>query len=293
MRECDVLVLGGGPAGVTAAIYAARAGLKVILLYRDGGALAKAESIENYYGFPQPISGQALFEAGLAQAERLGIEIVQTQVLGLGFEMTGLTAETTDGVFSGKTLILSAGAQRRAPKLPGLQEFDGAGVSYCAVCDGFFCRGKEVAVLGAGEYALHEAGVLLPLASKVTLLTNGETAPENVPENLTVDTRTVAALEGEDGILRQVRFSDGTAQPVSRLFVALGTAGSGDLAKKLGLMTEGNKILVDEHMATNVPGLFAAGDCTGGLLQVAEAVAQGAKAGLSAVKYLRKQGGQP
>lgn len=292
MRECGVLVLGGGPAGVTAAIYAARAGLTVTLLYRDGGALAKAESIENFYGFPQPISGQALFEAGIAQAKRLGIQVVRTQVLGLGFELSGLTAETTDGTFLGRAMILAAGAQRRAPKLPGLQEFDGAGISYCAVCDGFFCRGKEVAVLGAGEYALHEAGVLLPLASKVTLLTGGEAAPQEQPPELAVDTRAIAALEGENGILEQVRFADGTALPVSRLFVALGTAGSGDLARKLGLMTEGNKILVDEAMATNVPGLFAAGDCTGGLLQVTEAAAQGAKAGLSAVKYLRKQRGQ-
>lgn len=292
MRECDVLVLGGGPAGITAAIYAARAGKAVTVLYRDAGALGKAESIENYYGFAEPISGQALFAAGLAQARRLGVEVVKTQILGLGFELSGLTAETTDGTFLGKTMILATGAQRRAPKLPGLQEFDGAGVSYCAVCDGFFCRGKEVAVLGAGEYALHEAGVLLPLAARVTLLTNGEQAPENVPSGLVVDTRPIAALEGKGGILERVSFADGSRLAVSRLFVALGTAGSGDLAKKLGLLTEGNKILVDDAMATNVPGLFSAGDCTGGLLQVAEAVAQGAKAGLAAVKYLSKQGGQ-
>ena len=186
-------------------------------------------------------------------------------------------------------VVLATGAQRRRPRIPGLDDFDGAGVSYCAVCDGFFCRGKEVAVLGAGTYALHEAGVLLPLAKRVTLLTNGDPAPEEFPQDLDLDTRPIAALVGESGILSAVRFADGGALEVCRLFVALGTAGSGDLARKVGLLTENGKIVVDGTMATNVPGLFAAGDCTGGLPQVATAVAQGAQAGLSAVRYLQNR----
>ena len=186
-------------------------------------------------------------------------------------------------------MVLATGAQRRRPRIPGLDDFDGAGVSYCAVCDGFFCRGKEVAVLGAGTYALHEAGVLLPLAKRVTLLTNGDPAPEEFPQDLDLDTRPIAALVGESGILSAVRFADGGALEVCRLFVALGTAGSGDLARKVGLLTENGKIVVDGTMATNVPGLFAAGDCTGGLPQVATAVAQGAQAGLSAVRYLQNR----
>lgn len=283
----DILVLGGGPAGATAAIYAARAGKSVTLVYQDGGALHKAERIENFYGFPEPVTGPELFRRGLAQAEALGVAVRKTQVLGLGFGGEGLAADTTEGTLEARAVILATGAQRRQPKIPGLTEFDGAGVSYCAVCDGFFCRGKAVAVLGSGAYALHEAGVLLPLASKVTLLTNGETPAEALPRNLLVDTRPVAALEGADGILSAVRFADGEALDITRLFVALGTAGSGDLARKIGLMTENGSILVDETMATNVPGLFACGDCTGGLLQVAKAAAQGAQAGLSAVKYLR------
>ena len=144
-------------------------------------------------------------------------------------------------------------------------------------------------MLGAGEYALHEAGVLLPLARQVTLLTNGAEAPAELPPVLAVDTRPVARLTQQDGVLAGVAFTQGPALAVSRLFVALGTAGSDDLARRVGLLlTEDGKIAVDGSMATNVPGLFAAGDCTGGLLQVAKAVSQGAQAGLSAVKYLEK-----
>ena len=174
----DVLVLGGGPAGATAAIYAARSGKAVTLVYQDSGALARAERIENFYGFPAPISGPDLFRQGLEQVRSLGVTVKEAQILSLGFGAHGLEAETTQGTLAAPAVVLATGAQRRRPRIPGLDDFDGAGVSYCAVCDGFFCRGKEVAVLGAGTYALHEAGVLLPLAKRVTLLTNGDPAPE-------------------------------------------------------------------------------------------------------------------
>lgn len=282
---CDVLVLGGGPAGATAAIYAARSGCRVTLLYRDGGALGRAERIENYYGLTGAPTGPQLFEMGLKHAMSLGVRVVNTQILGLGFDEMGLCAETTAGIFHGKALILATGSARKAPNIPGIEAFDGMGVSYCAVCDGFFCRGKEVAVLGAGEYAIHEASVLLPLAARVTLLTDGGPMPA-LPKGLEVDCRKVAALEGA-AVLSQVRFEDGGILPVSRLFVALGTAGTGELARKLGIITDMGRVVVDETMATNVPGLYAAGDCVGGLLQVCKATTDGARAAISAVKYIR------
>lgn len=289
MKISDVLVIGGGPAGATAAIYAARGGKTVTLLYRDSGALGRAEAVGNYYGFPEPVTGEQLFAMGLRQAENLGVEVIQNQVLSLGFQPEGLTAETGSEVYCGKTMILATGTSRKKPGIPGLKEYDGMGVSYCAVCDGFFCRGKAVAVLGAGEYALHEAGVLLPLAAEVTLLTNGEKAPVSLPAGLMVKEQPIAALEGEDGILRGVRFRDGSFLETTRVFVALGEAESSDLARKLGMIIDGSRIVTNEKMETNVPGLFAAGDCTGGLLQVAKAVSDGATAGLEALKYLRGQ----
>ncbi len=284
----DLFVLGGGPAGITAAIYAARSGCAVTLMYKDGGALVHAERIENYYGFSEPVSGQALLENGLSQARRLGVLVQEAEVVGLGFGSQGLLAETSAGPVEAEAVVLATGLNRRRPQIQNFGAFDGAGVSYCAVCDGFFCRGRDVAVLGAGAYALHEAAVLLPLARSVTLLTNGAPAPAELPPALNVDSRRVEALLG-DQTLQAVTLEDGVSLPAERLFVALGTADSGDLARKVGALTENGKVLVDEAMATNVPGLFAAGDCTGGLLQIAKAIHQGAQAGLSAVRYLRKQ----
>ena len=171
--------------------------------------------------------------------------------------------------------------------ITGIREFEGRGVSYCAVCDAFFYRGRAAAVLGQGEYALEEARVLLPVAGSVTLLTNGQSAPENLPDGLAVDTRPVSAVEGGETVERVV-FADGETLPLDGVFVALGTAGSTDFARKLGAPLDGTHIRANADGSTAVPGLFAAGDCTGGLLQIAKAVSDGAQAAMSAVKFLRK-----
>ena len=149
-----------------------------------------------------------------------------------------------------------------------------------------------MAVLGEGEYALHEAEILLPHASKVMLFTNGKEPAVTVPETIEVHTEKLATVESEtvNGMERvsALRSEDGTVTPVQGVFVALGTAGSVDLARKIGAGVENNRIVVDAQMATNVPGLYAAGDCTGGLLQVVKAAYEGALAGLAAAKYVRK-----
>lgn len=284
----DIIIIGGGPAGASAAIYAARGGRDVLIVNKPGSSLEKAHLIQNYYGFPQAIPGPQLLERGLEQAKNLGAEVLEAEVVGLGFG-SSLEVSTTQGDFAAKAVIIATGLPRQTPNIPGLKEFDGQGVSYCAICDGFFCRGRDVAVLGSGSYALHEAQDLRPVAASVTLLTNGEAAPADAPDWLKVDTRRIAAFKGET-LLDTVAFENGEALPIFRLFVAQGSAGSTALARKIGAVTQGNHISVDESMATNVPGLFAAGDCTGSLAQVAQAVADGAKAGLSAAKYVRELG---
>ena len=281
----DIIIIGGGPAGVSAAVYALRSGASVTIIKKDGGALEKADLIENYYGFAEPITGPELLEKGMAQAKRLGAEIIEAEAVGMGFT-DRLQVMTTAGDFEAYAVVLSTGSTRNAPRIPGLKEFEGKGVSYCAVCDGFFCRGKDVAVLGSGQYALHEAMELQPVASSVTLLTNGETPEVDIPDWLRVDTRKIASIEG-GMLIEKVTFADGESMDTFRLFVAVGTAGSADLARKAGAVIDGTKITVDDAMATNVPGLFAAGDCTGGLAQVAKAVHEGAVAGMSAGKYVR------
>lgn len=283
----SVLIIGGGPAGLSAAIYTARAGIQATVTYKDGGALEKTDKIENYFGFADVISGPELLARGRAQAERLGAQLVQTEVTGVEYAEKGFTVKTTAGTFSADAVILATGAPRATPPIPGVRELEGRGVSYCAICDAFFYRGKAVAVLGEGEYALEEARTLLPVAASVTLLTSGAPAPTDLPEGLHVDERPVAAVEGEDKVAR-VTFQTGDPLAVDGVFIAYGTAGSGDFARKLGAQLDGNKIQVSEDGATAVPGLFAAGDCTGGLLQVAKAVSDGAQAAMSAIKFVRK-----
>lgn len=284
-----ILILGSGPAGVSAALYAVRGGVETTVISQGIGALAKAEHIENYYGFADAVSGRELAEAGIAGAKRLGVQFVEAEVIGLGMNetLTGFQVQTTDSRFEADSVVLATGAARRQPKLPGLKELEGRGVSYCAVCDAFFYRGKEAAVLGGGEYALHEADMLLPHAAKVHVFTDGSAPEVDFPAAMTLHTEKITAIQGEKRV-QGVELAGGKIVPVAGVFVAYGTAGSGDLARKAGAILQENSIAVDRAMATNIPGLFAAGDCTGGLLQVAKAVYEGAVAGLSAVKYVRR-----
>lgn len=281
----DVMILGNGPAGISAAAYTTRAGLSTLVIGRDGGALLKAHKIENYYGFSRPVSGAELIQTGLEQAKRLGAQIVADEIVGISydgeFEAAGIA-----GSYRAPAMILATGSSRNAPRLEGLRQLEGHGVSYCAVCDAFFYRGKEVAVFGDGEYALHEAMELLPVAGSVTLLTNGKEPSVAVPGGIRVETRKAVRLEG-DPTLSAVVLEDGTRLSVSGFFVALGVAGSTDLARKLGAQTNGNAIEVDSAMQTSIPGLFAAGDCTGGMLQVAKAVYEGAQAAAGVIKMVR------
>ena len=291
----DIIIIGSGPAGVSAALYARRAGADVTVISRGSGVLAKAEKIENYYGLAEPVTGAELEANGIAGAKRLGVNFIENEVVGLAMndDFTGLVVQTPNQVFEAKAVVLAAGSTRLAPKIPGLKELEGKGVSYCAICDAFFYRNKTVAVLGEGEYALHEAEILLPHAAKVMLFTNGKEPVVEIPDTIEVHKEKMSAVEAENaGSMERVsglRTEDGTVTPVNGLFVALGTAGSVDFARKIGAAVDNNRVVADKDMATNVPGLYAAGDCTGGLLQVVKAAYEGAVAGLTAAKYVRNQ----
>ena len=285
-----VVIIGSGPAGVSAALYTARAGIDTTVLTRGPGALARAEGIENYYGVPGPVSGAELERRGIEGAKAVGVQFVEAEAVGLTFT-DKLTVETLSGDYPADAVILATGASRAAPPIPGLKALEGHGVGYCATCDAFFYRGKDVAVLGSGEYALHEASALLPLAKSVTLLTGGAPLTAEFPPEIALCTEKVEAILGEEaGKVTGVRLAGGRELPLDGVFVALGVAGSTALARKMGAEVDGNRIVVDEHMMTTIPGLFAAGDCTGGLLQVAKAVYEGAMAGNEAAKALRKGG---
>ena len=282
----NIVIIGSGPAGVSAALYTARAGVDTTVLTRGPGALDRAELIQNYYGFAAPISGAELERQGIEGAKAVGVKFVTTEAVGLTYT-DKLTVETLDGDYPADAVILATGASRATPRIPGLAGLEGHGVSYCATCDAFFYRGKDVAVVGSGEYALHEVQALLPVVKSVTLLTNGAALTADFPPEVTVCTQKVEAILGEQTVTG-VQLADGAVREVSGVFVALGVAGSTALARKLGAAVEGSRIVVDDKMQTTVPGLYAAGDCTGGLLQVAKAVADGAEAAMSAVKFVRK-----
>ena len=277
----NVVIIGSGPAGVSAALYTARAGVDTTVLTRGPGALDRAEEIQNYYGFAAPISGAELERQGIEGAKAVGVKFVATEAVGLTYT-DKLTVETLDGDYPADAVILATGAARAVPRIPGLAGLEGHGVSYCATCDAFFYRGRDVAVVGSGEYALHEVQALLPVASSVTLLLNGAPlAAQFRPEK-------IDAVLGEQKVTG-VQLAGGEVVGLAGVFIALGVAGSTALARKIGAAVENNRIVTDGKMQTTVPGLYAAGDCTGGLLQVAKAVYEGALAGTEAAKALRKE----
>ena len=269
----SVIIIGGGPAGVSAGLYTIRANIETTIFTQGGSALVKAEKIENYYGFPNGISGKELYQRGIDSVQNLGAKVIEQEVIGAGYNGK-FVVETNTDTYEADALVIANGASRSVPKIKNIKEFEGKGVSYCAVCDAFFYRGKNVAVIGNGDYALHEADVLSKVAENVTILTNGEKAPNYS----NCDTRKIVSIEGND---------DGEKLSVSGVFVAIGVAGGVDLARKLGAIVNGNYIDVNENMNTNVPKLYAVGDCTGGLLQVSKAVCDGAKAGIDIIKNLK------
>lgn len=293
----NIVIIGAGPAGISAALYAARGNMNPLVINNGIGALEKAEKIENYYGLEQPLSGKELYERGISQAEALGVRILDAEVLGIsGFDT--FTVKTTAGDFDTVSVILATGGKRSAPKIPGLKEFEGRGVSYCAVCDAFFYRGKEVAVVGNGEFALHEAEELRNVTQDVTIYTDGKEPEFSREHPIAVNTMKIQAIEGDDKVSGLLMQSDTAAQdaeapessfyPADGVFVALGTAGSTEIARQMGAeITDKGNIKTDEEMATTIPGLFAAGDCTGRLLQVSKAVYEGSMAAISAGKYVR------
>lgn len=280
----DSVIVGKGPAGITAAIYLKRAGFNCLVIGKDGGNLEKNGKIQNYYGIEE-ITGKKLLIKGIKQAENLGIEVITDEVIELDYNNNFLI-KTINNKYEAKTIILATGNKRKIPNIEGINNFNGRGISYCAVCDGFFYKNKDVAVIGSGQYAINEVNHLLPLAKKVTLLTDGKTT-SNDSISVDINSREIKEFRG-DAKLQEIEFKDNSKLKVDGVFLAIGTATSTDLAQRLGALIKDNRIIVDEKMKTNVNGLFAAGDCTGGLLQISKAVYEGSQAGLSAVEYLKK-----
>ena len=278
----NIVIIGSGPAGVSAALYAARAGVQTTVLTKGPGALDRAELIQNYYGFAEPITGAELERRGIEGAKAVGVEFVTTEAVGLTYT-DKLTVETLAGDFPADAVILATGASRAAPRIPGLAGLEGRGVSYCATCDGMLCRGKPVAVVGRSPDAPEEANFLKNLGCQVTYL-----APKR-PEALEADIPFVPT--GTVSIQGQLTVTGLTANgetiPCAGVFILRPAVAPTDLLPTLA--TANGSIQVDRSMATNLPGLFAAGDCTGGPLQVSKAAGDGLIAGQSAAAWAAAQ----
>ncbi len=283
----DAVIIGAGPAGISAGLYLKRANKNVLILYHGESQLEKAHKIDNFYGFPLGITGKDLYINGINQAVNLGIEVRDLEVLSIQMnEKMEYTIRTSEEEFNSKVVILATGNKKLRPNIKGVKEFEGSGVSYCAICDGFFYRKKNVVVIGSGTYAISEATELKNVTPNVTILTNG--LELNGKADIPVITKEIKEIVGE-GRVSGVKFMDDTTLDVNGVFIALGEAGGADFAKKLGIYMEKDNIVVDENMRTNIPGVYACGNVVGGLLQINKAAYEGAKAGLDAVKYINEK----
>jgi thioredoxin reductase (NADPH) len=283
-----IAIVGCGPAGISAALYTLRASVETTIIGTRQTALALAERIENYYGFVEPISGKKLFDNGLGQAKRLGCEVVEEEVVSISScgERFKIVTSGFDVGVKADAVILATGKQRTKVDIKGVLEFEGRGISYCAICDAFFFRGKSVAIIGEGAYAVAEARELLSVGCDVTILTNGSESEVIKNSGIKLITKKIEIVTGREKVERVV-FEDGEEFEISGVFVATGVASSTDLALKLGILIEGDRILVNETGETNLLGIFAAGDCVNKLCQISLAVASGTVAGLSAIRYVR------
>ena len=279
----DVIIIGAGPAGISAGLYTQRANKKTLIIYNEKSSLEKANKIENYYGFPNGISGKELYQNGIMQAKNLGIELKKEEVIKIEKIKETFEVSTINRKYISRNVILATGNKKNTPDIKGIKELEGKGISYCAICDGFFYRGKDVAVLGSGDYAISEVNDLLNVANKITILTNKKKMPDFRAENVKVETRGVIAVKGENQ-LESIELEDGTKLEVDGLFVAQGVAGSTDFARKLGALVKDNKIVVSDKMETTIQGLYACGDCVGGIYQIAKAINEGMMAGMNVKK---------
>ncbi len=293
-QRTPLAIIGSGPAGLSAAIYTARADVET-LIFGSEPKIAGDYDIDNYFGFDETISGRDLIHKGMRQAERFGARIIHEKVLGLHHGDTGGFSITTDtGHYAACGIILAPGVSRVRPGISNLADYEGKGVSYCVSCDGFFYKGRTVVVVGEGIYAANQALELLTYTPHVTLYTQGKasTITPVFQERLTkagipVHAAKIVQLAGENGLSRII-LEDGTEREADGLFVAMGEASSLDFAYTLGVERNGVFLVADAEQRTNIEGVFAAGDCTGGFMQISVAVGEGAKAARSAIAHVKK-----
>lgn len=190
----DVIIVGAGPAGISASLYTVRRNLKTLIIYKEKSALEKSTRIENYYGFENGINGEDLYKIGIRQAQNISAEIIKDEVTNIIEKQKIFKVQTLNNEFESKSVILATGNKKSKPNIKNIDKYEGKGISYCAICDGFFYKNKDVAVLGNGDYAISETMDLQNIAKSITILTNGGQAPEYRAENISINTRPIKEI---------------------------------------------------------------------------------------------------
>ena len=298
----DVIIIGSGPAGYTAAIYAARANLSVLMFqgYQVGGQLMLTSDVENYPGFEEGILGPPMMEKFELQARRFGTEMIPEDVTAVDFSKRPFTITTDSGEYRARAVIISTGANAKWLGLPSEHRLQGRGVTACATCDGFFFKNKDVAVVGGGDTAMEEATFLTRYVNHVTVIHRRDTlraskimqdrAFKNPKISFIWDTEVTEVL-GEDAItglrLRNLKTEEESILPIQGLFLAIGHEPNTGLFKGIIEMDKKGYIVPVEYTMTNIPGVFAAGDVTDHRYrQAVTAAGDGCRAAIDAERWL-------
>lgn len=297
----DAIIIGSGPAGLTAALYLGRAGQKCIVLEKDfvGGYTAKIAHIENYPGY-ETINGMDLTQIMAKQAEKFGATIVYpVEVVDMELKGTVKRIRTREEVYEAHAVIIAIGVARKKLEVPGAKEFLGKGVSYCATCDGNFFKGRKVAVVGADDEAAEEALHLADLAEKVTMVPHKQLDIVNAvmnrlkskPNIEILPVSKIHSVVGDELVTGLKISADGSEKvlPLEGVFIAMGSTPISQLIMKAGgLADDRGCLIVDKHQRMNLEGVFAAGDCTCGGMQIVAAAGEGSVAGMRSASYIRK-----
>ena len=301
-----VIIIGSGPAGYTAAIYAARANLSVLVLqgYETGGQLMQTSDVENFPGFESGILGPEMMEKFESQARRFGAEMVPEDVIEVDFSKRPFTVKTDSTTYQSQAIIIATGASAKWLNLPSEEHLKGRGVSACATCDGFFFKNKEVVVVGGGDTAMEEATFLTKYASHVTLIHRRDTfraskimhqrAQRNPKISFVMDSEVTEVL-GDDAVtgvrVRNVKTNEEQVLPTQGLFLAIGHQPNTDLFKDAINVDKTGYIIPVEHTMTNIPGIFAAGDVTDHRYrQAVTAAGDGCRAAIDLERWLAEHG---
>ncbi len=291
----DVVIIGHGPAGLSASIFAARAGLQTLVVGSGKKSqLIYAKNIRNYFGFPDGVDGNKLLDLGMKQAKNCGAKLIEGEVVDLKKSKYVFFLKTADGkMLKAKAVIISTGIPIRWAGVKNEKELIGRGVHTCASCDGPMYRNKKIAVIGNGSHAAEDALELTSYSRDITMISQAKNFAfakkfAGLLKKNKIKFRNAVAKEFvADRFLKKIIFEDGSEEGFDGAFLACGTAGSLDFAAKLGIEIRENLLVVDENSMTNVSGVFSAGNCMGKCRQIAKNVGDGCNAGISVIRYLK------